>query len=108
MRGRERSGERCEAGKAGEECWMGEVGEESGPEVAGGLGNVSGTGGEQDERSGAGRSRPVPREGCARMTGVCLADSDRQTAHTWMAAMAAVCSTSPSWAELLVGGDGAT
>lgn len=85
---------------------MGEAGEESELEVVGGLSNVSGMGGELGERSGAGRSCPVPREGRARMTGVCLAGSDRQTAHTWTAAMEAVCSMCPSWAKLLSGGDG--
>ncbi len=100
-------GERCEADTAGEKCWMDEAGEESGPEVAGGLSNVLVMGVELGERSGAGRSRPVPREGRARMTGVCLAGSDRQTAHTWMAALGAVCSTCPSWAELLADGDDA-
>lgn len=90
---------------AGEEC---RTGEESGPEAAGGLNNVSGTGGEPGGRSGAGRSRPAPREGRARMTGVCPAGSDRRTARTWMAAAEAACSTRPSWAKLLSGGDGAT
>lgn len=106
-RGRALKGEHCEVGMAVEECWMDEAGEESGLKVVGGLSNVSGMGEELGERSGAGHSCPVPREGRARMTGVCLADSDRQTAHTWMAAMAAVCSMCPSWAELLPDGDGA-
>lgn len=67
---------------------------------------MSGTGGEPGERSGAGRSRPVSREGCARMTDVCLAGSDRPTAHSGAAALAAACSTCPSWAKLSAGGDG--
>ncbi len=87
---------------------MGEAGEESALEAVGGLSNVSGMGGELGERSGAGRSCPVPREGRARMTGVCLAGSGRQMARTWTAATEAVCSTHPSWAKLLSGGDGAT
>lgn len=82
------------------------VGEECELKVVDGLGNVLATGGELGERSGAGRSLLVPREGCARMTDVCLAGSDRQTAHTGVAAMAAACSTCPSWAKLLAGGDG--
>lgn len=86
---------------------MGEVGEESGPEAADGLSNVLGMGGEPGERNGAERSHPVPREGRARMTGVCLAGSDRQTARTWTAAVQAACSMCPSWAELSSCGDGA-
>lgn len=91
---------------AGEFCWMDGAGEKCELKVVDGLGNVSGTGGELGERSGAGRSRLVPREGCARMTDVCLAGSDRQTVHTWVAAMVAACSMCPSWAKLLAGGDG--
>lgn len=106
-RGRALKGERCEAGKAEEDCRMDEAGEVNGLEAAGGLGNVLGKGVELGERSGAGRSCPVPREGRARMPAGCLAGSDRQTAHTWMAASEAVCSRCPSWAELLAGGDGA-
>lgn len=87
---------------------MDEAGEESGPEAVGGLGNVSGTGGELGVRSGAGRSLPVPRMRCARMTVACLAGSDRQTARNGTGGLAAACSTCPSWAEPLVGGDGAT
>lgn len=64
-----------------------------------------GMGGELDARSGAGRSRPEPTD--AKMTGECLAGFDRRTAHTWRAAMELVCSTCPSWAKLLYGGDGA-
>lgn len=85
-----------------------EAGEGSGLEAVGGLGSVSGTGGELGGRSGAGRSRLVPTEGRARTTGVCLAGSDRQTARTWTAATEAACSSCPSWAELLSGGDGVT
>lgn len=87
---------------------MGEAGEESGKGVEGGLGNVLGMGGELGGRSGAGCSRPVPREGRARMTAVCLAGSGRQTARTWMAATEAVCSMCPSWATLSSGDDGVT
>lgn len=100
-------GERCDAGTAGEECRAGEAGGENGLEAVGGLNNVSGTDEGPGERSGAGRSLLVSRAGHARMTGVFLAGSDRLTAHTWMAATEAVCSTSPSWAELWPGGDGA-
>uniref|UniRef100_A0A8C2WIR5 Uncharacterized protein n=1 Tax=Cyclopterus lumpus TaxID=8103 RepID=A0A8C2WIR5_CYCLU len=56
---------------------------------------------------GAGRSRPAPREGRARTPGACPADSDRRMARTWTAAAEAACSTCPSWAALLSGGDGA-
>lgn len=93
---------------AGEGCWMDEAGGESGPEAVGGLCNVSGMGGGLGVRSGAGQSLLAPREGCARMTVVCRAGSDRQTAHNGTVASAAACSTCPSWAELSVGGDGAT
>lgn len=86
---------------------MGEAGAESGLEAVGGLSNVLGMGGELGGRCGAGCSRPVPREEHARMTAVCLAGSDRQMAHTWTAVKEPVCSTSPSWAKLLSGGDGA-
>lgn len=99
-RGRALKGERYEAGTAGEECRMDEAGEEGGLEVAGGLSNVSGTGGGLGERSGAGCSRLVPRGERARKTAVCLAGSDRPTAHTWTAVTEAVCSMCPSWAEL--------
>lgn len=93
---------------AGEGCWTDEVGEESGLEVVGGLGNVLGMGGELGVRSGAGRSLLVPMERCARMTAVCRGGSDRQTARNGRGGLAAACSRCPSWAEPLVGGDGAT
>ena len=85
---------------------MDEEGEESGLEAGGGSSNVWRMGGALGGRSGAGCSLPGPRDGRARMIGGCPAGSDRPTARTWTAAMEAVCSTSPSRAALLSGGDG--
>lgn len=91
----------------GEERWADEAGgEESESEVVGGLCNVSGMGEELGERSGAGQSHPASRVGHARMTGVCLADSDRLIVRIWMGPVACVCNMCPSWVELLSdGGD---
>lgn len=57
---------------------------------------------ELGERGGADCSPPVPMEGQARMTGVCLAGSGRPMTRTEMV----FCSTPPSCAELSPGGDG--
>jgi len=66
--GREVPDESFEANKTGEESGLGAVG---------GLGNVLGTDAEPGERNGAGYSHLAAMEGCARMTGVCPAGSDR-------------------------------
>lgn len=57
-------------------------------------------------KSGADCSLLEATVGDARMSGGYRADSDRLMAHTLMAAAMAVCSRSPSWAELSVDGVG--
>lgn len=73
-------------------------------EAAGGLRNASGMGEDPRGMNGAGRSRPEPKRSRARTSVGSLEDSGRLTAHTGMVAMDCVCSTSPSWVELLSGG----